>query len=113
MTAVPDSAISALIESIQARGEQTDKFIQANTRAQQENTRAIAQLGTKIDKLSDNVANQSASIERMERGIDKLVASIHEQREGIDRMVSQQSEFLKLATRQADIIGDLAKGRVS
>ncbi|MEL7520010.1 MAG: hypothetical protein AAGJ80_00070 [Cyanobacteria bacterium J06553_1] len=108
-----NAGINALTESIALRSDATDKFIAANTKAQAENTRAIAQLGTKIDKLSETVANQTSSIERLERGIDKLVAGIHEQREGIDRMVSQQSEFLKLCTRQADIIENLTKGNAA
>ena len=105
-SSVPESALNALIESIRARSEATDRFIDENTKAQQENARAIAQLGTKIDKLSDTISNQSASIERLERAVSKLVTGIEAQSENM-------RSFLVLATRQADIIENLTKGRVS
>lgn len=111
------NAFNALIESIQLSRENTDRFIQANTEAQQETARAIAQMnaqmGNKIDKLSDTVSNQSASIDRLERAVSNLVSGIREQKDGIERMVSQQADFLRLATRQADIIENLTKGKAS
>lgn len=100
----------ALMESIALRSEATDKFIQANTVAQQENTRAIAQmnaqLGAKIDRLSETVNNQSANIDRLERAVSKMVTGIEAQSENM-------KSFLSLATRQADIISNLTKGRAS
>lgn len=100
----------SLIEAIRLRSEATDRFIQANTTAQQENARAIAQmnaqLGAKIDRLSETVNNQSASIERLERAVSKMVIGIEAQSENM-------KSFLALATRQADIISDLAKSRAS
>lgn len=45
--------------------------------------------------------------------VTNLVTGINAQRETMAQMMEQQSAFLKLATRQADIIGELAKVRAS
>lgn len=113
MTTATGDKFNSLIESIALRSETTDRAIAANTKAQQENARAIGQLGNKIDKLADSIGEQKASLERLERAVMSLVSGIREQKEGIDRMVNQQAAFLTLCTRQADIIENLTSKKVS
>ena len=45
--------------------------------------------------------------------IDQLTSSIEAQGQNMQQTMDQQVAFLKLATRQADIIGDMAKGQAS
>lgn len=101
------------MRTMQSLSESVTLRLQAQETATAENTQAIAQLGTKIDKLADTISAQSESIGRLERAVTSLVTGINAQRETMAQMVEQQSAFLKLATRQADIIGDLAKARAS
>lgn len=101
------------LDIMQGFTESTSMRIGAQEKATTENTRAIAQLGTKIDKLADSIGSQKESIDRLERAVTNLVSGIESQRRTMQDMIQQQGEFLKLATRQADIIGDLARGRAS
>jgi ABC-type transporter Mla subunit MlaD len=74
---------------------------------------AISQLGTKIDKLADSISAQNQNIGRLERAVTDLLTGINAQRETMAQMMTQHGEFLKLATRQADIIGALSAGTAS
>lgn len=104
---------SNVLEAINRIGDNVSSRLDSTERATAENTKAIAQLGTKIDKLTDTVSAQAQSIDRLERAISSLVSGIESQRKTMADMVTQQAAFLALATRQADIIGDLAKGRAA
>lgn len=95
---------NSLLESIALRSETTDRAIAANTKAQQENARAIAQLGSKVDKLADSIGEQRASLDRLERAVMSLVSGIREQRGGIDRLVGEgaaQRETVNLLIKLA------------
>ena len=91
--------MSVLTESVGIRLDRTEKAVA-------QNTDAIGQLTTKVDSLT-------ASTERLERAVSMLVTGISEQKDSINAMVAQQSKFLELATRQADIIGQLAGGKAA
>lgn len=93
---------SNVLAAISHIGETVSMRLDSTERATAANTEAIAQLGTKIDRLTDAIGAQTQSIERLERGIDKMVTGINSQRETLN-------DFLKLCTKQADIIGRLAE----
>ena len=90
---------SVLPESFDIRLDRTEKAIA-------QNTDAIGQLTTKVDSLT-------ASTERLKRAVSMLVTGISEQKDSINAMVAQQSKFLELATRQANIINQLAGGNAA
>lgn len=91
--------MSALTESVGIRLDRTEKAVA-------QNTDAIGKLARKIDSLT-------ASTERLERAVSMLVTGITEQKDSINTMVAQQSKFLELATRQADIISQLTGGKAA
>ena len=90
---------SVLPESFDIRLDRTEKAIA-------QNTDAIGQLTTKVDSLT-------ASTERLKRAVSMLVTGISEQKDSINAMVAQQSKFLELATKQANIINQLAGGNAA
>ena len=91
--------MNALSESVGIRLDRTEKAVA-------QNTDAIGKLTTRIDGLT-------AATERLERSVDRLVTGISEQKDAVNLMVNQQSKFLELATRQAEIIGQLAGGKAA
>ena len=94
----PDSAINALIESIRSRSEATDRFIAENTAAQRENVKAIAQIGSKVDKLTERTDNLAASTERLERSVSSLVTSINSMVAESSAQRETINNLIKLAT---------------
>jgi uncharacterized protein (DUF3084 family) len=104
---------SDVLRAQQSSNEAVSMRLASTEKATAANTEAISQLGTKIDKLADSISAQTQNIGRLERAVTDLVAGINAQRETMAQMMTQQSEFLKLATRQADIIGSLTAGRAS
>ena len=108
----PESKLrSRALDIMQGFTESAGMRIDAQEKATAENTKAIGQLGNKLDKLADSINAQKESIDRLERAVTSLVSGINAQRETMAQMTQQQGEFLKLATRQADIIGSLTAGK--
>ena len=95
---MPDP-MNALTESVGIRLDRTERAIA-------QNTEAIGHLTTRIDGLT-------AATERLERSVTNLVAGINAQKETMALAMTQQGEFLKLCTRQADIIENLTRGQVA
>lgn len=95
---MPDP-MNALTESVGIRLDRTEKAIA-------QNTEAISRLTTHIDGLT-------AATERLERSVTNLVTGINTQKETMALAMTQQGEFLKLCTRQADIIENLTRGQVA
>ena len=91
--------MNALTESVGIRLDRTEKAVAQNTNA--------------IGTLTKRIDNLTTATERLERAVDKLVIGISEQKDSINAMVAQQSKFLELATRQAEIIGQLAGGKAA
>lgn len=73
----------------------------------------VARSADSVEQLVQAITAQSASLDRLERAVTDMVAGINAQRETMHQMMQQQGEFLKLATRQADIIGALTTGKAS
>jgi hypothetical protein len=106
-------AAQALYEAMALRMDNADKIVNANTTA-------ITQMGNRIDGLisageaqGKRIDNLTAATERLERSIVQLVAGINAQRETMQQMMTQQAAFLVLATKQAETIGDMAKGKAA
>ena len=89
--------IDSLSKATGAGLDRVDRQIEANTRA-------IAELGNKIDGLATVVGNQTSALERLERAVDKLVT-------GIDAQRAIMADFLVLAKEQAATIRVLAGGK--
>lgn len=110
----PEASFRAnAVRTMQSHAEVVAMRLDRTEAATGANTEAIAQLGTKIDQLTSSIEAQGQNIGRLERAVTEMVAGINAQRQTMQQMLDQQSAFLKLATRQADIIGDMAKGRAS
>lgn len=86
--------MNALSEAVGIRLDRTEKAVAQNTAA--------------IGKLTGRIDNLTAATERLERSVSQLVAGINAQRETMAQMMAQQQAFLSLATKQAEIIGNLA-----
>ena len=107
------SAQDAMWEAQRLFQDRSGKLIEANSQAIAQLTTVVSQQTEGINAQSTRIDNLTAATERLERAVSELVTGINAQRDVVQDMVKQQSEFLKLATRQADIIGHLAAGKAS
>lgn len=103
---MPRTAADAMYEAQRLHQDNANKILDANTKA-------IQEIGIKIDRLVTGIDAQSQSIDRLERAVSSLVTGIESQRKTMADMVAQQSEFLALAKQQTSIIDRLTTVRAA
>lgn len=114
MPTSPEQKFSArALDIMQGFTESTSMRIGAQEKATTENTKAIAQISNKVDKLADSIGAQKESIDRLERAVASLVSGIESQRRTMQDMISHQSEFLRTTNKALDIIDRLTSTRAA